>query len=100
MGISDTITLVIAVIGAVLGILNAYRDFSRDRVKLRVVPKVAFNVGANNVITGDRPTSLMNQLLRDGCPARLCIEVINLSTFPITISAAGFGRVSERRHVL
>ena len=75
----EAITLTIAVVGAVfgligtlLGILNTWRAFDRDRVKLRVVPKRAVPVGGLD----NRP--------------RACIDITNLSTFPITVSQVGF----------
>ena len=66
------ITLSIAVLGAVLGILNTWRNINRDRVKLRVVPKQTFGVGG-----------LVQQKVS------LCIEVTNFSTFPLTIREVG-----------
>jgi hypothetical protein len=67
----DLVNLFIATIGAALGILSVWRDIERDRVKLKVVPHRAMLVG-----TGDRRE-------------RLCIEVINLSAFAVTISGVG-----------
>ena len=75
----EAVTLTIAVAGAVLGlvgtvlsILNTWRTFDRDKVKLRVVPKHAFPVGGID----NRP--------------RVSIDVTNLSTFPVTVSQIGF----------
>jgi hypothetical protein len=66
-------TIICAVIGAVLGIINTYYAFVLRRVKLRVVPKVAcfFSQGQFGPDMG-------------------CIEVTNLSTFPVTVSDVGF----------
>jgi hypothetical protein len=70
-----TITLVIAVVGAVTGILglvfnflNTWRAFDRDRVKLKVVPRLAmfFTMGQ-----------------RYDC---LSIDVVNLGFVPVTVS--------------
>ena len=66
------ITLSIAVLGAVLGIMNTWRNFDRDRVKLQVIPKQAIPVGA-----------LAHQ------PIQLCIDITNFSTFPLTITEVG-----------
>ncbi len=66
------ITLSLASIGAVLGVINTWKALDRDKVKLKVIPKQAFPVGGLD----ERP--------------RLCIEVINLSTFPVTINEVGF----------
>ena len=66
------ITLSIAVVGAVLGIMNTWRNFDRDRVKLQVIPKQAIPVG-----------TIVHQ------PVQLCIDVTNFSTFPLTITEVG-----------
>ncbi len=70
-----TITLVIAVVGAVTGILglifnflNTWRVFDRDKVKLKVVPKLSIFFG-------------MGQ--HYDC---LCIEVINTGFVPVSVS--------------
>jgi hypothetical protein len=75
----EAVTLIIAILGAVLGLigtvlslLNTWRAFDRDRVKLRVVPKYAFPVGGSD----NRP--------------RVSIDVTNLSMFPVTVSQIGF----------
>jgi hypothetical protein len=75
----EAVTLTIAVAGAVLGlvgtvlsILNTWRAFDRDKVKLRVIPKHAFPIGGID----SRP--------------RVSIDVTNLSTFPVTVSQIGF----------
>lgn len=72
MTVMDAITLGIAVLGAVLGVMSMWRDIDRDRVKLRVSPKWA-EVHA----PGEDPTP------------RLCIEVLNLSAFPVTVCEVG-----------
>lgn len=64
------ITLGIALLGAVLGILNTWRSFDRDRVKLRVVPKIAMPIGK---VQDRRP--------------RLCIEVRDYAWANRTICA-------------
>ncbi|MBI1802942.1 MAG: hypothetical protein HY033_11260 [Ignavibacteriae bacterium] len=65
------ITLAIAVLGAVLGVINTWNAIERDKVKLRVVPKLAVPIGLPDNRT------------------RLCIEVTNLSAFAVTISDVG-----------
>lgn len=61
--------LVFGFLGAVLGILNTWRAFSRDRIKIRVVPLWIFS---------QRGTEGMG------------IEITNLSYMPVTISRVGF----------
>jgi hypothetical protein len=65
---SAAITLSIAVLGAVLGLLNTWNGINDRRVRLRVVPKWSISPGFNG----------------------LAIEVVNLSAFPITVSEIGF----------
>lgn len=68
-----TITLAIAVLGAVLGIINTWQALDRDRVKLLVIPKMAFGVGGGS----------------DG-RIRPCIEVINRSSFAVSVGQIGY----------
>ncbi|MGH8625237.1 MAG: hypothetical protein ACREYC_08205 [Gammaproteobacteria bacterium] len=68
----DELAFGLGLLGTVLGVINLWRTFDRDRVKLRVTPKVAYPVNMGD----DRP--------------RLCVEVVNLSTFPVTVSDVGF----------
>lgn len=66
-------TLGVAILGAGLGIINTLQSIDRDRVKLRVTPKTAFSFFPGAVET----------------TTSLCIEVLNRSTFPVTISEVG-----------
>ncbi len=65
----DYITLALAVLGAVLGVMNTWNAMSQRRLRLKVRPShaVAIGTGAN----------------------AFCIEVVNLSTFPVTIAEVG-----------
>jgi len=65
------ITLAIAVLGAVLGIINTWHGLDNDRVKLKVVPAHAIPFGAIDSIL------------------KFCIGITNLSAFPVTVSDAG-----------
>lgn len=76
------LTLSLALLGAVLGVLNTWKAYDKDRPKLRVIPKRAIPVG--------------------GADPRLtfCIEVINLSGFALTVCEVGvLHRGTERRTV-
>jgi len=86
------------VLGAVLGMINTWHQLNTSRVKLKVVPKMAF--GQNAGWVGDRPNELYTRLVQSRTPARLCVEVVNLSAFPVTIRDVGFGRTSAIRHTL
>ena len=70
---SSNVTLIIAIIGAVLGIINTWRSYSKDRVNVMVEARGA--------------------ILSDGygqAQHRLCVEVVNLSFMPVTISQISF----------
>lgn len=69
--IIQMVTLSIAVLGAVLGIINTWHAIDRSRIKLKVRPAYAIPIG--------------------GIDERLtfCIEVTNLSTFAVTVYDVG-----------
>lgn len=67
----QAVTLAIALVGAVLGIVNTWHALDKSLVKLRVRPAHAIPVGAVN-------SSL-----------DFCIEVTNLSSFAVTVDDVG-----------
>ena len=67
----EGVTLSIAVLGAVLGVINTLHNINKTRVKLKVIPKHAIPVG------GMDPD------------LRMCIEVINLGSIAVTIQDVG-----------
>lgn len=79
----QAITLAVAAVGAVLGVINTWHTLDKNRVKLKVVPKRAIPYGAAD-------TRLT-----------LCIEITNLSTFPLTIDEVGiFFHHTDKRAVV
>ena len=77
---TNSITLAIAITGAVTGILglifnflSTWRTFDRDRVKLKVVQKWAI---FSHPVLGSQDT--------------LCVEVTNLGFIPVTLSRVVF----------
>lgn len=66
------ITFSLGVLGAGLGVLNYWRDSVKDKVRLKVIPK--------RVIASGGADPRIN----------VGIEVINLSSFPLTIKETGF----------
>ncbi len=62
----------LAVLGSVLGVLNTWRAMNKDKIKIKVIPKGAIALGG----------ALSN--------INVAIEVINLSSFPVTIKGVGF----------
>ena len=102
----EIVTLVTAIVGAVcgisgtiLGIVNTWSQISRNRMRLRVVPKVDFITSDGN-FTASKATNQMRQLVGSGTLSRWCIEVVNLSAFAVTISEVGFAKSNGLRHVL
>jgi hypothetical protein len=71
--IAAAITLAIALVGAVLGLINTWQNFDRDRVKLRVSVNLAYLITTQGVSS----------------TPQIAIEVINRSQFPLTISQLG-----------
>jgi hypothetical protein len=69
--LAQAVTLAIAVLGAVLGLINTWHAIVKDRVKLRVVPAWAFGAFAEG---------------RDS----ISVEVVNLGMIPVTIAEVGF----------
>jgi hypothetical protein len=74
---ADKITFGIALIGAGLGILNTWRSFYQDRIRLKIIPQWT--------------------LFQDGRHT-LCIEVINIGYVAVTVSQVGF-RLRDRKQV-
>lgn len=76
------ITLAIAVLGAVLGVINTWIRISQDRVKLRVAAQ-------HSVLFTSLGTS----------PWHLSIQIVNLSSFPLKIVEVGLepGRVRKSK---
>jgi hypothetical protein len=83
MSYVEAVTLSIAVLGAILGLLNTWRSVDASRMKVKVVPGHALAVGGAN-------------------PAiRFYIAVTNLSAFPITVDGVGFlYRGTDKKGVL
>lgn len=73
----EVVTFAIALLGAVLGVYNAWRNWIQDRVRLRV--KTSWGRGA-------------------GAHEAFVIEVINLSSFPLTITHIGFDLIGTDYH--
>ncbi|GLI53344.1 hypothetical protein [Thermodesulfovibrio yellowstonii] len=70
----EAITLSIAVLGAVLGLINTWYNIDKSRVKLKVRPANVYPINMPNIYK----------------EINFCIEVTNLSSFPVTVSEVGF----------
>jgi hypothetical protein len=86
MTVVGAVTLGIALLGAILGIINTCLQYDKRRVKLRVIPKIAY--------------LMLSRSDKLGAP-QLCIEIINLSDFPVTISDVGLtsGNVNKAKRI-
>jgi hypothetical protein len=71
MSVVEAITLAIALLGAVLGLVNTWHAIDKKRVKIRVRPKHVVPLGNADP------------------RIRFCIEITNLSEFAITVDEAG-----------
>jgi hypothetical protein len=89
----EVITLGIAIVGAGLGIMNTWKSFDRDRIKLVVVPK-AFARTKQGIIISSNSDAMTENM------SGFCIEVVNLSAFALTISEVGFQLRNGHRAVL
>ncbi|HEX4747897.1 MAG TPA: hypothetical protein VH302_00010 [Bryobacteraceae bacterium] len=69
-----------AAIGTILGVFNFIQGVRQRRVRLRVRPKVV-SVRQGHCFYNS------NELVPNSVP---CLEVVNLSAFPVTISEVGF----------
>ena len=79
MNLGQVTSLVLGAVGAALGIVNTYVLLNSRRVRLRVTPKSA-QLADGAVLT--HPGRLLNSPV-------MAIEVINLSSFPVTVSGVG-----------
>ncbi|MEW9623199.1 hypothetical protein [Rhodanobacter geophilus] len=81
MDLIQGVTLGIAVIGATLGVFNAYWMVRKDVVRLRVLSRVMF------ISTGQ---------------VTVCIEVINTGYIPVTITEVGYtsSRFAKQKSVI
>src|SRR5215469_11750339 len=90
--LKDGVTLAVAVLGAGLGIINTWHALNQRRVKLKVTPKYAF-FQPDGVLQSVRPIG------RNGpTDAEMgCIEVVNLSAFPVGLGEMGFTVAGDPR---
>jgi hypothetical protein len=93
----DVITLLLGAVGTTLGVVNYVRTLVNERVRLRVLPKLAFATGGG--FLSDSLGARLPEFLREYGAPFISADVINLSKFPITISEIGLceGGVKPRR---
>ena len=73
----QAITISVALVGAILGILNTWNSIKKERVRLKVYPSNAYKF--YQTIGGEVK-------YEEG----ISIDIINLSYFPVTIAELGF----------
>ena len=79
MNLGQITSLILGAIGAALGIVNTYVLLNSRRVRLRVTPKSAQLANGAVLTHSDRVLNSPD----------MAIEVINLSSFPVTVSGVG-----------
>lgn len=97
LAITGTIT---GVAGSVMGVVATIDMLRKNRVRLRVVPKLGWHYPNGLVIsTVNDPSRSPARLTQGKLPNRFVVEVVNLSAFPITVSEVGFGRRERKSRV-
>ena len=87
----EVVTFGIALVGASLGVLNFCRDYLQDRVRLRVVPKIAYRHPSGTRFGMTGPDGHADRPGISGLPKQWAVEVVNLSSFAVTIAEVGIG---------
>ncbi len=91
----EIITLITAMVGTgalTLSIVNTWVQFSNNRVKLKVVPEIAYEDEEKDrwVVSAIPFPKTMNAAKQK--QHRLGVQVTNLSSFAVTIQSVGFGK--------
>ncbi len=81
------------VAGTVMGVITTYDLFNKNRVKLRVTPKVGWVDKRGRALTAAVPMAAESDPVRGQPPNRLAIRVVNLSAFPVSVDDVGFGPI-------
>ena len=76
-------------VGTGLGIFNTWRASQKDKVKLKVIPKIYRDLGNTRFSSSRIPTDV-NQRWHG-----LCVEIVNLGFFPVTIDEIGILRTDS-----
>lgn len=80
MNLTESITLSIAVLGALLGIINTLISVNRDKPKIKVIPQWVLTVPAGY--------------------QSISIEVINIGLVPVTVCEVGLFLASKNRKLI
>ncbi|WP_086382307.1 hypothetical protein [Caballeronia sordidicola] len=82
----ELLTAGTALTGAVLGIFNLWRQVSADRVKIRVTPSIVVDQRAGGIFAS---TTYIVDPADPPDMVSLAVEILNLSSFPVTIEEIG-----------
>ena len=97
--ISQIITLVAAFVGMGFGIYNFWIERSKRKVKVLVKPKAIMRrlrnteTGAAGVITS------IDEFSTEPLDSYFAIEVVNISSFPVTVDNVGFELIKDDRRM-
>jgi hypothetical protein len=76
-------------VGTSLGIFNTWRASQKDKVKLKVIPKIYCDLGTRRLSSSRIPLDASQRW------HGLCIEIVNISFFPVTIEEVGILRTDS-----
>lgn len=89
--VKDMVLFGIAVVGAVLGVINTCTTYRRGKVRLKVLPGVYRNVAGGALTRIEMPEDPNERW--DG----VHIEVMNVGYLPVTVDGVGFERHNGTR---
>ena len=87
--VKDIVIAVAAFIGMGLGSLNFWNEKQKQKVKLKVTPKAVFGKG-RNADGREFVLTTLNEFNEKKSQGIFCVEVLNLSNFPVVIDEVGF----------
>jgi len=87
--VKDIVIAVAAFIGMRLGFLNFWNEKQKQKVKLKVTPKAVFGKG-RNADGREFVLTTLNEFNEKKSQGIFCVEVLNLSNFPVVIDEVGF----------
>lgn len=87
--VKDIIIGIAAFVGMGFGIYNFFRDKSKEKVKLKVIPKSVVGRGTSSSGQEFVRTS-QDDFPKDYLSDIFAIEVINYSDFPVIVDEVGF----------
>lgn len=93
----EIVTLLTAILGAALGVLNTWHTYSRSRVKLKVASKIGHRTTSGPIFAANLTPAPPGLDVSKG--SFVGIEIVNHSPFPVTVTEFGF-LDGTNRHIL